>query len=162
IARRVAALGIRCRRRGGSMVTGLRALFNPTSIALVGATDKSGWSRNTFDNLRVHGFPGAVHLVNPRTDVVHGQSAHRSLTAIGQPVDRPYVMVPTSAVLPVLREGAALGIDNYVVLTAGFAETGPEGARLEREIADYAHANGLTVLGPNGNGYVNAAASVTP
>jgi acyl-CoA synthetase (NDP forming) len=144
------------------MTLGMRTLFHPKSIALVGATDKSGWSKNTFDNLRKHGFPGAVHLVNPRTEVVHGQRAHRSLTDIGAPVDLAYVMVPTTAVLPVLREGAGLGIDNYVVLTAGFAETGPAGNSLEREIIDFAAANGLTLLGPNGNGYINAAASITP
>jgi acyl-CoA synthetase (NDP forming) len=141
---------------------GLRTLFHPTSIALVGATDKSGWSHNTFDNLARHGFGGAVHLVNPRTEIVHGQAAHRSLTAIGQPVDLAYVMVPTTAVLSVLREGAGLGISNYVVLTAGFGETGTEGDALEREVVEFSRANGLTVLGPNGNGYINAAASITP
>jgi acyl-CoA synthetase (NDP forming) len=141
---------------------GMRSLFHPASIALVGATDKSGWSRNTFDNLHNHGFAGAVHLVNPRTDVVHGQRAHRSLTAIGEPVDLAYVMVPTHAVLPVLREGAALGIRNYVVLTAGFGETGAEGGSLEREVVEFAAASGLTLLGPNGNGYINAAANVIP
>jgi acyl-CoA synthetase (NDP forming) len=144
------------------MTLGVRTLFHPTSIALVGATDKSGWSRNTFDNLRNHGFPGEVHLVNPRTEVVHGQRAHRSLTAIGQPVDLAYVMVPTPAVLPVLREGAALGIRNYVVLTAGFAETGAEGSSMERAVVDFARDEGLTLLGPNGNGYINAAAGITP
>ncbi len=144
------------------MTLGVRTLFHPTSIALVGATDKSGWSRNTFDNLRNHGFPGEVHLVNPRTDVVHGQRAHRSLTAIGRPVDLAYVMVPTSAVLPVLREGAGLGIRNYVVLTAGFAETGAEGTSMERAVVEFATDNGLTLLGPNGNGYINAAAGITP
>jgi acetate---CoA ligase (ADP-forming) len=141
---------------------GMRSLFHPTSIALVGATDKSGWSRNTFDNLHNHDFAGAVHLVNPRTEVVHGQRAHRSLTDIGQPVDLVYVMVPTTAVLAVLREGAGLGIRNYVVLTAGFAETGAEGNALEREIVTFAADNGLTLLGPNGNGYINAAASIIP
>src|ERR1700755_2155975 len=92
---------------------GMRSLFHPSSIALVGATDKSGWSRNTFDNLRNHNFPGVVHLVNPKTEVVHGERAHRSLADIGSPVDLVYVMVPTRAVLPILREGAALGIRNY-------------------------------------------------
>lgn len=140
----------------------LRALFNPDSIALVGATDKSGWSRNTFDNLGAHGFTGPVHLVNPRTEIVHGQRAHRSLSEIGQPVDLAYVMVPTSAVLPVLQEGARLGIRNYVVLTAGFGETGAEGRLREQEVHEFAREQGLTVLGPNGNGYVNAAAGITP
>lgn len=140
----------------------MRALFAPKSIALVGATDKSGWSLATFDNLRNHGFSGRVHLVNPRTEVVHGQRAHRSLSDIGEPVDMAYVMVPTPAVLPVLREGAGLGIRSYVVLTAGFGETGPEGRRREEEILDFARENRLTVLGPNGNGYINATAGTTP
>ncbi|WP_329165177.1 acetate--CoA ligase family protein [Streptomyces sp. NBC_01717] len=140
----------------------MRALFAPKSIALVGATDKSGWSLATFDNLRNHGFSGQVHLVNPRTEMVHGQRAHRSLSDIGEPVDMAYVMVPTPAVLPVLREGAGLGIRSYVVLTAGFGETGPEGRRREEEILDFARENRLTVLGPNGNGYINATAGTTP
>ncbi|HEY1573718.1 MAG TPA: acetate--CoA ligase family protein [Pseudonocardiaceae bacterium] len=144
------------------MTLGMRTLFHPTSIALVGATDNSGWSRNTFDNLRNHRFPGAVHLVNPRTEVVHGQRAYRSLSEIGQPIDLAYVMVPTAAVLPVMREGARLGIRNYVVLTAGFAETGADGGTMERAVVDFALDNGLTVLGPNGNGYINAAAGITP
>ncbi|NUT11969.1 MAG: CoA-binding protein, partial [Nonomuraea sp.] len=140
----------------------VEALFNPRSIALVGATDKSGWSVSTLLNLRTHGFSGPVHLVNPRGGVVHGSPAFRSLTEIPTPVDLAYVMVPTSAVLAVLREGAKLGIRCYVVLTAGFGEAGAEGARMEAEISDFARENDLTVLGPNGNGYINAAADVTP
>jgi acyl-CoA synthetase (NDP forming) len=140
----------------------MQALFAPRSIALVGATDNSGWSLSTFDNLRKNGFSGPVHLVNPRTEVVHGQRAHRSLTDIGEPVDMAYVMVPTSAVLSVLREGAGLGIRSYVVLTAGFGETGPEGKRIEEEVLAFALENELTVLGPNGNGYINATAGTTP
>ncbi|WP_182900218.1 acetate--CoA ligase family protein [Microbispora sp. H10830] len=137
-------------------------LFNPRSIALVGATDKSGWSISTLTNLRTHGFRGPVHLVNPRGGVVHGEQAHRSLSDIPGQGDLAYVMVPTTAVLPVLREGAKLGIRHYVILTAGFGETGPEGAALEAEIVDFARENALTVLGPNGNGFINAAADVTP
>ncbi|MEU6411747.1 acetate--CoA ligase family protein [Microbispora sp. NPDC046933] len=137
-------------------------LFNPRSIALVGATDKSGWSISTLTNLRTHGFRGPVHLVNPRGGVVHGEQAYRSLSDIPGQVDLAYVMVPTTAVLPVLREGAKLGIRHYVILTAGFGETGQEGAALEAEIVDFARENDLTVLGPNGNGFINAAADVTP
>ncbi|WP_406674304.1 acetate--CoA ligase family protein [Nonomuraea sp. N2-4H] len=140
----------------------VRELFNPRSIALVGATDKSGWSISTLNNLRAHGFPGPVHLVNPRGGVVHGMPAHKSLSDIAEPVDLAYVMVPTTAVLGVLREGAKLGIGCYVILTAGFGEAGEEGARLEAEVAGFAAEHGLTVLGPNGNGYINAAAGITP
>jgi acyl-CoA synthetase (NDP forming) len=140
----------------------LRTLFHPRSIALVGATDKSGWSANTFANLRLHEFGGPVYLVSPRTEVVHGERAHRTLAGLPGPVDLAYVMVPTGVVLDVLREGADAGVRAFVILTAGFGETGPEGARREAEIVAFARERGLTVLGPNGNGYINAAAGITP
>jgi acetate---CoA ligase (ADP-forming) len=143
-------------------VSSLRELFSPQAIALVGATDKSGWSVNTHLNLRVHEFGGPVYLVNPRTEVVHGERAHRSLSELPGPVDLAYVMVPTAAVLDVLTEGADAGIRAFVILTAGFGETGPEGARREAEIVAFARQRGLTVLGPNGNGYINAADGITP
>ncbi|MER7394509.1 acetate--CoA ligase family protein [Streptomyces sp. NPDC000151] len=142
--------------------TSLQGLFAPTSIALVGATDKSGWSLSTYQNLLSQGFSGPIHLVNPRSPEVHGRKAHKSLTDIREPVDLAYVMVPTPVVLDVLREGAELGIRNYVVLTAGFGETGAEGRRREEELHAFVWEKGLHVLGPNGNGYVNAAAGITP
>jgi acyl-CoA synthetase (NDP forming) len=141
---------------------GVRGLFAPASIAMVGATDKSGWSVSTFANLRRHGFAGPVHLVNPRTEIVHGERAYRSLSDLPEPVDLAYVMVPTPAVLDVLREGARLGIRHYVVLTAGFGETGPEGRKREEELTAFCRAHDLTVLGPNGNGFINAANATTP
>lgn len=140
----------------------MRALFTPKSIALVGASDKSGWSQTIFRNLNENGFLGEVYLVNPRADVVHGQRAYRSLADIGAPVDVVYVMVPTDAVLQVIKDGAALGIRSYVVLTAGFGETGPEGKRREAEISDFGREHSLAVLGPNCTGYINGAARTTP
>jgi acyl-CoA synthetase (NDP forming) len=141
---------------------GLRALFHPRSIALVGASDNSGWSQGTFANLRDHGFGGPVYLVNRRAGVVHGEKAYPALGAVPGPVDLAYVMVPTDAVLPVLRDGADAGIRAYVVLTSGFGETGAGGARREEQIAAFASDRGLVILGPNGNGYINAAAGITP
>jgi acyl-CoA synthetase (NDP forming) len=140
----------------------MRALFTPKSIALVGASDKSGWSRSIFGNLKDHRFPGEVYLVNPRADEVHGVRAFPSLADIGAPVDVVYVMVPTNAVLQVIKDGAALGIRSFVVLTAGFGETGPQGTRLEAEIRAFAQKHSLAILGPNTTGYVNGTAQITP
>jgi acyl-CoA synthetase (NDP forming) len=140
----------------------LQDFFRPKSVALVGATDKSGWSISTYNNLREHGFGGEVHLVNPRTAVVHGVDTHPSLAAIPGGVDLAYVMTPIEVVPQMLREGASVGIRNYVVLTAGYGEVGHEGAVREQEIADLAAELDLVVLGPNGNGFINAADSVTP
>jgi acetate---CoA ligase (ADP-forming) len=140
----------------------VRQLFNPRSVALIGATDKSRWSLNTFANLQLHGFAGPVYLVNPRGIEVHGQPSYARVADLPGPVDLAFVMVPTSAVLSVLAEVAEHGIPSAVLLTSGFAEVGEEGAELERQVADLARSRGLTILGPNGNGYINAAAGITP
>ena len=140
----------------------VRQLFNPRSIALIGATDKSRWSWSTFGNLQLHHFNGPVYLVNPRGIPVHGQDSYARIADLPPDVDLAFVMVPTPAVLPVLNEVADHGIGSVVLLTSGFAETGDEGAELERQVTDLARRRGLTVLGPNGNGFINAAAGITP
>jgi acyl-CoA synthetase (NDP forming) len=140
----------------------VRQLFNPRSIALIGATDKSRWSWSTFGNLQLHRFPGPVYLVNPRGIPVHGQQSYARIADLPEGVDLAFVMVPTSAVLSVLTEVADHGIPSVVLLTSGFAEVGAEGAELERQVVDLARRRELNVLGPNGNGFINAAASITP
>jgi len=137
-------------------------LFNPRSIALIGATDKSRWSWSTFGNLQLHEFAGPVYLVNPRGIPVHGQQTYPSVADLPGPVDLAFVMVPTPAVLSVLAEVADAGIPSAVLLTSGFAEVGDAGAELERQVVELARRRGLTILGPNGNGYINAAAGITP
>ncbi|MGH3296014.1 MAG: acetate--CoA ligase family protein [Trebonia sp.] len=140
----------------------VRQLFNPRSVALIGATDKSRWSWSIFGNLKLHGFAGPVYLVNPRGIPVHGQESYARVADLPGPVDLAFVMVPTSAVLSVLAEVADQGIPSVVLLTSGFAEVGAAGAELERQVVDLARRRGLTILGPNGNGYINAAATITP
>ena len=140
----------------------IRQLFNPGSIALIGATDKSRWSWNLFGNLQLHGFAGPVYLVNPRGITVHGQRSYARIADLPAPVDLAFVMVPAAAVLGVLDEVAGHGIPSVVLLTSGFAEAGDEGAELERQVTALARRRGLTILGPNGNGYINAAAGITP
>lgn len=140
----------------------VRQLFNPRSIALVGATDKSRWSWNTFANLQLHGFAGPVYLVNPRGIPVHGRQSHARVADLPSAVDLAFVMVSTAAVLGVLGEVADHGIPSVVLLTSGFAEVGDTGAELERQVTDLARRRGLTILGPNGNGYINAREGITP
>lgn len=138
------------------------ALFNPRSVALIGATDKSNWSLSIFANLHTHGFAGPVHLVNPKGGIVHGQQSHARIADLPDEVDLAFVMVPTPAVLDVLEQLADHGIRSAVILTAGFGEVGAEGAELERRVVELATRRGLTLLGPNGNGFINAAKQITP
>jgi acyl-CoA synthetase (NDP forming) len=140
----------------------MRAFFGAKSVVLIGATDRSPWSIWTHMNLRQYSPDVSVHVVHPHHEEVHGQLVLKSLKALPEPVDLAYVMVPTSAVLEVMNEVADAGITNVVILTAGFGEAGAEGAELESRLVDLAHTRGLTVLGPNGNGFINAAGGLTP
>jgi acyl-CoA synthetase (NDP forming) len=140
----------------------LRSFFSPRSVALIGATDNSQWSVFTYANLRRYSPDVRVHVVHPRAETVHGQQAAHSVGEIGEPVDLAFVMVPTSAVLDVVQEVASSGTSNLVILTAGFEEAGEEGAELARRLGDLAGKHELSVLGPNGNGFVNVAGGVAP
>jgi len=140
----------------------LRQFFRPRSIALIGATDNSRWSIYTYENLKSYSFPGAIHLVNPNREIVHGQQAYKTLRDLPEPVDLAFVMVSTPRVLPIIQEAAELGTKNFVVLTSGFSEIGEEGTKLEQEILAFAQNHGLTLLGPNGNGFINITNRITP
>ncbi|QBD74750.1 CoA-binding protein [Ktedonosporobacter rubrisoli] len=140
----------------------LEAFFRPRSIALVGATDNSRWSINTFENLKSFGFAGPIHLVHPRHEIVHGERTLKSLSDLAEPVDLAFIMVPTHSVLPVVKEATEQGIRKFVVLTSGFSEIGAEGAQLESALLAYAQEHGLTLLGPNGNGFINITDQITP
>ncbi|MDQ2713568.1 MAG: acetate--CoA ligase family protein [Chloroflexota bacterium] len=140
----------------------LRQFFSPRSIALVGATDNSRWSIYTYENLKNQSFPGAIHLVNPNREIVHGQQAYKTLRDLPEPVDLAFVMVSTPRVLPIIQEAAHQGTKNFVILTSGFSEMGEEGTRLEHEILTFAQNHGLTLLGPNGNGFINITEQITP
>ena len=140
----------------------LRQFFRPQSIALVGATDNSRWSIYTYENLKNYSFPGAIYLVNPNREIVHGQQAYKTLRTLPEVVNLAFVMVSTPHVLPIIREAAELGTKNFVILTSGFSEIGEVGTRLEREILMFAQQHGLTLLGPNGNGFINITHRITP
>lgn len=140
----------------------LREFFNPGSVALVGATEKSMWSVITYNNLKALNFPGKIYPVNPNRDQVHGEKAYKSLLDIEETIDLAYVMVPTSQIMNVMREAAQKKVRNLVILTSGFREVGEEGAKLEEEVHKFAIANDQVILGPNGNGFVNVTSMITP
>jgi acetate---CoA ligase (ADP-forming) len=133
----------------------LRTLFEPRSIALVGASEKSSWSFLIHAGLREGGFNGRVYYINPRNPTVHGQPAVARLTDIEEPVDLCYIMVGTDAVLSVIQDMIAADIHNAVVLTGGFAEQDEHGRELQEELTRLAAEHDLAIIGPNCMGYIN-------
>lgn len=140
----------------------LRGLFGARSIALVGASDTSGWARNVYHSLRAAGFDGEFVPVHPRHPTVFDIPTRPSLRDLERPVDLAFVLVPTHAVEEVVEDAAAAGVRNLVVLAADFGERGEAGVRRQRRLIELASAHGITLLGPNGLGFINATAGVAP
>lgn len=133
----------------------LSAMLKPRSIALVGATDRSMWSRSTFTNLTTLKYDGEVHLVARRGGTVHGRAAATSCAALGEKIDLGLLMVPAAAIEEAMADLGASGARNAVILTSGFAETGHDGAEQQQNLAALARRFNISLLGPNCLGFVN-------
>jgi acetyltransferase len=128
----------------------LEAFFAPRSIAVVGASrDEAKVGHAVFANLLAGGFVGAVYPVNPRDGAILGHRAFASLADLPEVVDCAVVVVPAAAAVEVVKQCGALGIPAAIVISAGFRESGPEGAALERELLAAARVGGVRILGPN-------------
>jgi len=138
----------------------LRSLFQPRSIVLVGASEKSTWSWNFHNILHDGHFTGPVHYVNPRGGTVHGLPTYSRLADIGEPVDLALIVVPPPAVLSVFQDMAEMNIRNAVLITAGFGELGAEGKEMQQELIDFARTHDIAFLGPNCLGYINVAHNI--
>ncbi|HEY6498779.1 MAG TPA: acetate--CoA ligase family protein [Streptosporangiaceae bacterium] len=133
---------------------GLAAVFAPRRIALVGASERPGSvGRLLWDNLA--GFPGEVLPVGPAARVC-GQVAYPDLRDVPGQVDLAVIATPAATVPGIVRSAADQGIAAVVVLSAGFAETGVDGAKLQDEAVAAARAGGVRLVGPNCFGVQNA------
>ncbi len=126
----------------------LSGLFAPARVAVIGATEREGSvGRALTANLLVD-FEGEVVPVNPDTESVLGVECVDSIGDAGA-VDLAVVAVPPAVAVEVTRECGAVGVRNVVVVTAGFGESGGEGAGRERELRDIASSHDLNLVGPN-------------
>ena len=133
----------------------LREFFAPRSIALVGASDNSGWARFIVASCATAGFGGPLTAVHPRATSAFGLPVVPSLRDLPEPADLAFILAPLEAVEGVLDDMGAAGIPNAVVLASGYREVGEAGRALEDALLHRAIANGVTVLGPNCLGFVN-------
>lgn len=139
----------------------LDAFFHPRAIAVVGASSSPGKiGAVPLRYLIAHGYKGELFPVNPAHREVQGLRAWPSLRAIGRPVDLAIFAVPAAQAQEALEDAIGAGVGNIVMFSAGFAETGAEGERLQRRFADRAREAGIRVLGPNCLGFMNAAHGV--
>ena len=130
---------------------GLRSIFSPRSIAVVGASGQlRSVGGSVFANLKAAGFAGSLFAVNHKPGQVQGSEAYRSLADIPEVPDLVVVCTPAPTVSGLIRDCGNLGVGGVIVISAGFREAGPAGQKLEAELrTTAAEFPRLRVIGPN-------------
>jgi acetyl coenzyme A synthetase (ADP forming)-like protein len=132
------------------VVTSLEPFFAPKTIAVLGASPRPGSiGGELFRNVLRAEFRGVAYPVNRSGESVAGVRAQRSVAEIGDDVDLAIICLPGPAVLDAAREALAAGVHALCVISAGFAEVGPEGEARQDELVALVRAHGARLLGPN-------------
>lgn len=140
----------------------LRALLEPSSIAVVGASRTPGSVGATIlENLKQNGFKGPIYPVNPGATEISGLKCYPGIGAVGKPIDLAVIVVPAKAVEAVVSDCAKAGVRGVVVISAGFAETAEAGGReAQARLVSLVRQSGLRMVGPNCLGVLNTAPQV--
>ncbi|MET8562221.1 GNAT family N-acetyltransferase [Streptomyces flaveolus] len=159
------SLAVQRAREQRAEARSVRRLLAPGSVAVVGVgRAPGGVGRGVLGNLRDAGYPGRLHAVNTAfpedLKEVDGVPAHRSVRDIDGHVDLAVVAVPAAHVPAVVAECGEHGVQGLVVLSAGYAESGPEGRERQRALVRAARAYGMRIIGPNAFGIINTAPDV--
>jgi acetyl coenzyme A synthetase (ADP forming)-like protein len=137
-------------------VNALKKFLNPRSIAVIGASRNRGTvGGEAFHNLLESGFKGPIFPVNANASVVQSVIAYPTVEAISEPVDLAVVAVPAERVVDVAEQCGRKGVRALLVLSAGFAECGPEGRARQAELVRMCRATGMRLIGPNCIGIIN-------
>jgi len=143
-----------------SITEELEPLFNPKSLAVIGATNNwNKWGASTF-NSALDGFAGPVYPVNNKEPEISGHKAYKRVTDIPGPVDLVIFVIPAPNVAPVMEECVAKGVKAAVIISAGFAEIGPEGKEMQDEVLRIAQKGNIRFVGPNCMGMWSASSEM--
>lgn len=127
----------------------LDAIFKPTNIAVIGATEKAGSvGRTILWNLISNPFGGTVFPVSATRSSVLGIRAYKTIAEVPEKLDLVVIVTPAKSVPGIIQECVDLGVPGAIIISAGFKETGPAGAALEDEILKIAHGK-MRIIGPN-------------
>lgn len=127
----------------------LTSLFNPKSVAVIGASKTPGKIGNVIvKNIIASGYPGAVYPVNPKEKEIEGLTCYPEIGAAPE-TDLAVISVPAATALEAAEQCGRHGVKNLVVISAGFKETGKEGLERERRLVETCNNYGMRMLGPN-------------
>lgn len=141
------------------MAASLERVFNPRSIAVIGASEVPGkTAERRTRSLLEGGYKGDVYLINPRRTELFGRKAYPNITEIGKKIDLVMIVVAPRFLVSAVADSVKTGAKGIIIVTAGLGETGNEGKRIEAEILHEAAKTGAYVIGPNCSGMFSALA----
>jgi len=137
----------------------LTPLMQPKTVAVVGASQRADGraprGNRVIRNLMNLGFPGEIFPINPKYSEVLGHPCYPDLAAVPKPIDCVLLAIPARNVNAVLRSAVTLGVPSAVILSSGFAESGPEGKERQDELELLSREHNLRICGPNCYGIFN-------
>ncbi|MGW0609503.1 bifunctional acetate--CoA ligase family protein/GNAT family N-acetyltransferase [Streptomyces sp. NPDC002788] len=159
------SLAVQYAREHRAEARSVQRLLAPGSVAVIGAGRTSGGvGRSVLGNIRDAGFTGRLYAVNKalreEQKELDGVPAHRSVRDIDGPVDLAVVAVPAENITEVVTECGEHGVQGLVVVSAGYAESGPEGRERQRALVRHARTYGMRIIGPNAFGVINTSPRV--
>src|SRR5512143_1701982 len=139
----------------------LDSIFSPRNVAVIGATETPGSvGRTILWNLISSPFGGTVFPVNPKRPGVLGIKAYPSISDVPEPVDLAVIVTPAATVPGIIGDCVEAGGQSAIIISAGFKETGPAGADLERQIMEHARRGRMRIIGPNCLGVMSPTTGV--
>jgi len=134
----------------------LSRLLTPHSITIIGASESpEKVGAIAFKNIQDSGFPGAIFPVNPKATVISGLKCYPDVASLPIAPDLAVLAIPSTVIIDVMKQVGEKGIKNAVIFTAGFKESGQDGAELEKELKSVAEKFKINVIGPNCLGFAN-------
>lgn len=138
----------------------LGQFFTPGGVAIIGASkDETKLGFGIVKNLRGCGYSGGIYPVNPKASEILGLRCYPSILDVPDPVDLAVIIVPVALTPAIIRDCCQRGLRGAIVVSGGYRETGPEGARVEEAITTIARGCGMRLMGPNCIGVID---TVTP
>lgn len=137
----------------------LERVFNPRSVAVIGASEVPGKAAERRTRSLIQGgYPGDIYLINPKRSELFGRKAYPSITAVEKQVDLVMIVVAPKFLVSAVADSVKVGAKGLVIITAGLGETGEEGKKIEAQILEEAAKTGAHVIGPNCSGMFSASA----
>jgi acetyltransferase len=134
----------------------LDVIFEPRSVAVIGATEKVGSvGRTILWNLLSNPFGATIYPINPKRPNVLGIKSYPGVKELPEPVDLAVIVTPATSVPAIIKECVDVGVRGAIIISAGFKEIGPEGAELERLVMEQARRGRMRIVGPNCLGVMN-------